>query len=106
MLKMISMILVGFINRVTSNELPRIDWGGSGFEKRKKRIAPMPVRLRLKMYIDSFFNGSWKGAIEIRSHCVVAIRGCSLAQAVSFRLEEKGTAKISLLRAREEMIEH
>lgn len=64
----------------------------------------MPVRL--KMYIDSFFNGSWKGAIEIRSHCVVAIRGCSLAQAVSFRLEEKGTAKISLLRAREEMIEH
>lgn len=38
MLKMISMILVGFINRVTSNELPRIDWGGSGFEKKKKRI--------------------------------------------------------------------
>ena len=70
----------------------------------KRGEKESPVRSRLKIYIDSFFNGSWKEvetkvAIEIRSHCAVAIRGCSLAQAVSFRsFGRKGHRENILLR--------
>lgn len=94
------MILVGFINRFTSYRERRV------VEKRGKKesTVSMAVHLLLKKYIDSFLTELER--VPLKYDPIVLSRFAD-AQAVSFRLEEKATAKISFLRcAREKMIEH
>lgn len=65
--------------------------------KRGKRIRPprsngRPFTFEKVHWL--VFNGTWKAAIEIRLHCVVAICGCSLApwptsETVSFRPKKR-----------------